>query len=204
MDGSDSISDENFLKEKAFVNSLAAFLQLGANKSRASVITYGDEAKLDISFGEYSSLQKFQDAVDDLTHSKGMTRLDRALRLATLGAFALGSSRPRPGVSKVMVILTYSKQTQTVDSIPIQDAVKPLRDAGVRILVVAIGNSLDPAALDLLIERAEDIFIAPNFDDLRDKAIAIGQRKCKTVKPEPGQHTLKLHQCWVMTSLVRT
>ena len=57
------------------------------------------------------------------------------------------------------------KQTYTYRSVPLNEAVQPLRDAGVRVIVIGVGN-VSANQLRSVTENPRDVYLIPNFDIL--------------------------------------
>ena len=70
-------------------------------------------------------------AVDDISHDNGVTRIDLALREAQRNFFTAAKGA-RPNVAKIVIVLTDGKQT-TGDSDYVNPATvaQELRDAGI-------------------------------------------------------------------------
>ena len=173
VDTSGSISNENFRKQKDFVKALASAFDPSATKHQLGLISYSTNAQIEFSFKDSADLVKFKNVVDRMTHKKGRTRLDKALKLASSQLFT-DNGGVNSGKQKTMVILTDGRQSQDPGSIPLKDAVQQ----GVRIYVVAVSSDLDPKELYKLTEKEEDVFTVIDFDDLAKMANDTAQKIC--------------------------
>lgn len=129
-------------------------------------------------FGEHSSWDAFSNAVLDLDHQRGLTRIDRALQLASRDLFGPGGSARR-GVQKIAVVLTDGKQTVSSDAQPLDIASEPLREEGVYIFAIGIGKEVDRKELRLMTENDADVVVADSFDDLRNRVDTLGKSACE-------------------------
>ena len=191
VDSSGSISKRNFKKELQFVKEVASTFKMGPNQSQIAVISYSDDAKVEIGFGEYSNVNDLNSAVDRVKHQRKRTRIDKALDLASKRLFTpAGGSRPN--VAKVMVILTDGKQTVTSDSKTLDRAALPLQQKNVTVFAVGVGKAIDINELLLLVGgNGENLFRAENFDELAKDSLQLAAQTCKKIKPPPGEIKLE-------------
>ena len=160
---------------------------MGPEQSQIAVISYSKYAQVDIKFGEFSNVIDFNAAVDEVKHQRKRTRIDKALDLANTAVFT-PSGGARPGVAKVMIILTDGKQTVTNDSKTLDVAVRPLLEKNVTVFAVGVGKAIDLMELLLLVGGNEDnLFRAENFDKLAQDSIKLASQTCKKIKPPKGK-----------------
>ena len=178
VDTSGSISNENFRKQKDFVKALASAFDPSTTKHQLSLISYSTNAQIELSFKDSADLVKFKNVVDRMPHTKGRTRLDKALKLASSQLFT-DNGGVNSGKQKTMVILTDGRQSQDPGSVPLKDAVRPLKQQGVRIYVVAVSSELDLKELYELTEKEEDVFTVIDFDDLAKMSNDTVQKICR-------------------------
>lgn len=162
MDSSTSVGREGFDKEKNFVKSLAKYFNVSPGKSRAAVIAYSNNARTVVKFTDYQSEEDFNDRLDRQPWVGGGRRIDRALDAA-----ATLMRQARSEVPKILVLVTSGRQTSSPDAKPLEIAGKPLRDMGVKNIVVTVGSEVDRKDLLLVVHSTDDIFGVPLFDDLR-------------------------------------
>jgi collagen type VI alpha len=186
MDASASIGERDFQKERDFVKAVADSFTFAHDQALVGVITYSDNATLDIPLGQYMSAERFKLEVDRIPYILGRTRIDRALKLASTDIFSR-KGRSRPGFPKIMIILTDGVQTPDPDAVALDQAVIPLRRSGVRVFAVGVGGHTRPSELRLMVERPDDVFMAANFDDLLQKTYQIAERTCEGIKENPGK-----------------
>ena len=192
VDTSGSISDENFVKQKDFIKVLASAFDPSIEDHQLGLISYSSDAQVEVSFRDKANAAQFESAVDRVPHTKGRTRLDKALALAATQVFST-SGGTRSGKRKIMVILTDGRQSQDPDTIPLQEAVSPLRKLGVRVYTVAIGDEVDLNELYQVTEGKEDVFPVSDFANLANMATDIALKTCK-VKPFQGKYFYLLYR----------
>lgn len=165
---------------------LASAFDPTLSKHQLGLISYSSDAQMEVSFQEKADPKEFEEALDRVPHTKGRTRLDKALKLASSQLFT-ASGGARSGQRKVMIILTDGRQSQDPDTVPLQEAVRPLRQLGVRIYTVAIGDEVDLKELYQVTERNEDVFPVSDFADLANMANDIALKTCRVTALSPGK-----------------
>ena len=174
MDSSESITGEDFEREKRAVKVIAQSFVQASKDSRAGVIMYSGQPELSVDFSRQSDFEQFKSEVDALPHRRSMTRIDRALRFASTSLFA----NPRPSVTSIAVIMTDGVQTPGSGVEPVSQAVLPLRIKGVRVLVVGVGPRVDLNELNSMAASKDDVFQMSSFQELLDKANQFLQAVC--------------------------
>lgn len=196
VDTSGSISDENFVKQKDFIKVLASAFDPSIEDHQLGLISYSSDAQVEVSFRDKADAAQFESAVDRVPHTKGRTRLDKALALAATQMFST-SGGTRSGKRKIMVILTDGRQSQDPDTIPLQEAVSPLRKLGVRVYTVAIGDEVDLNELYQVTEGKDDVFPVSDFANLANMATDIALKTCK-VKAFQAECKERINLAFVM------
>lgn len=174
MDSSGSITDPDYKKEKDFVKKAARRLGI-SQLSRAAIVLYSTNAHVEARFGQFDNVRDFERAVDSLRYLNSTTRIDRALALATRDVFP----EARLNVTKILVVLTDGKQTQSQNArvIGLREASDPLRMQGVHIIAVGVAEA-ERAELRLMTDSEEDVLMSKNFDELNQKLQKLVQAVC--------------------------
>lgn len=173
MDSSASIGDTDYKKEKNFVKSLATILHISPSHSRGAIVLSGGSASLKVGLDQHPSIRDFMSSVDKLPFDKGRKRIDKAMDIIRNEVFL----KPRAGVPKIAIVLNDGRQSQGVNGKTLHEASERLIKAGVRILVVGIGD-VDPDELRVMTESWADIFFARNLDELNLKVRKIAESVC--------------------------
>ena len=192
VDASGSIGPDDLRKELNFIKEIVDTLNVGTGQSQGALLSYSTDAQMEIRFGEHSTAIEFKRAVDRVRISNGRTRIDSALRLAATEMFA--PNIVKPGLPKVAVILTDGRQTPDPGAVPLSQAIVPLRQLGVKVLVVGVGVEVNRDELKLLVEKEEDLYMAANFDELLQRAKEIAKKTCDVVKPNSGRYINNLKE----------
>lgn len=181
MDMSSSITVKNYQKERDFVKKVADTFTIAQGKTEAGVVAYNSEANLWISFGQYNSNEEFKTAVDKVPYWGGRTRIDNGLKMAAVGLFG-SIKQARANLPKVLIVLTDGRQSSDPRATPLDEAVLPLLQLGVKVLAVGIGNDISRDELRLIVEKEQDIFTVDNFDDLLTKSHQIARTACEEAR----------------------
>ena len=167
IDSSSGVILDNFEKEKEFVKSVTEIFSVDQHISRAAIISYGDRPLQYVSLD--SSKADFPSAVNRAQYVGGRRRMDRAfLKSADILEGA------RFSVPKVVVLLTAGVNDPDIDSIRLVNDSQALRDAGVNLYIVAIGDGLDKDDLEGVVEK-DDIFEVTRFGGLQGKSYFIAK-----------------------------
>ena len=181
---------------------VASIFKMGPDQSQIAVISYSDDAQIDVKFGEYSNVNDFNAAVDNVKHQRRRTRIDLALDLAVSSLFT-PEGGARPNVAKVMIILTDGRQTNMSGSKSLDVAVRPLQKINVTIVAVGVGYAIDiNELLHLVGDNAENLFRARNFNALARDSLRLASRICKTIKPPIGEKTVNCYSVPLLTTAI--
>lgn len=142
LDGSGTITQENFKNTQKFVNSIQATIGLSNNHNKAAVVTYGDYAKPEIKCNSYSDIYKFKSAVNGLKKHGERTNTRDGLEKAQELLSSNGCGEE--GVQKIIVLLTDGIANLGLGNEKgLIEATKAIQESGTIILVVAVGQFSD-------------------------------------------------------------
>ena len=187
LDSSGSLAND-YGKEKDFLKILAATFGVSDKGSRAGVITFSYYTEHSIKLNDHTDLASFNDAVDRIPLMGSTTRIDKALRLTQKEMFSLANGA-RPGVPKVLILLTDGSQTQDAGAEDPGDVAEELRKDGINILVVGVGQGVNATELEHIAGDSANAYTAASFNELisgdfvtevRDKGCEAGKLKFTT------------------------
>jgi nitric oxide reductase activation protein len=164
LDSSGSLRKE-YSKEKDFLKALVAMFGVSKDGSRAAVVTFSAYSKHSIKLKDHSDLSSFNKAVDAIPLMNYTTRIDRALRMTEREMFTIKNGA-RPGINKVLIILTDGSQTQDAGAEDPGVLAEELRQAGINIISVGIGKSTNPTELAHLAGGEKNFYYVATFDEL--------------------------------------
>ena len=189
VDASGSVGVPNYIKQKNFVKKIAKSFGGPESGSQMAVITYSDNAKVEIAFGQYKTTADLNKAMDDVTYTRGRTRMDKALALAARDLFGPGKGS-RDNVAKILIVLTDGKQTPAEDAVALDVAADELRKIGVQVFAGGVGKGIDEKELRLMTVKDEELFLAADFNDLAIEARALAKNVCESAGKWASIHFL--------------
>ena len=164
LDSSGSLRND-YDKEKDFLKALAATFGVSDAGARAGVVTFSYNAEHSIKLNDYNDIMSFIDAVDRIPLMGSTTRIDKAFRLTQKDLFSM-SNGARPGVPKLLILLTDGSQTLDVDAEDPKSIAKEIRDSGVKLLVIGIGQGINKTELTNIGGGDDNVYSAASFDEL--------------------------------------
>lgn len=95
MDASRSILPDEFQLVKNYVKDVIDYLSIGPALTHVGVIEYSKSAKMELAFDKSYDREEIKRIVDKVPHTKGITRIDLALQVASQELFtaAIGGMR---------------------------------------------------------------------------------------------------------------
>ena len=137
--------DKNFEKMKEIVKGTVE--KFGLFRVRYSLITFGATPDVKIRFDNvFDSEQELGKLIDNVKKALGTAALHKALE-ETRYLFALAEDT-RPNASRVLVVITDRTSDSTEDNV--QFAAKKLKDDGVRVIAIALGDEFDPVSPEVI------------------------------------------------------
>lgn len=136
---------------------------------------YSTFASVKAHFGQYPTIEEFNNLVERLPHERGFTYIDKALNVAASQLFP----RARKDVPKIAMLLTDGEQTDPDGTVNLRVASAPLRRQGVRLIAFGVGKSINVRELRLAVERDEDVVRVMKFDDLINKVRNYTKNLCE-------------------------
>jgi hypothetical protein len=176
LDGSESVTYPNYELCKRFVMDLISVHPL--QKVRHGFIVFGSEAQQVFSLDNYLTLEELKGAVYDFPYPSSKTNTNEALQEAYRTFL---ESEERPGVPKVMTILTDGiSNPKGVENIQL------LKNLGVASYAIGVTSLVDLRELEeLAYNTTGNVFSLFNFEVLQEFYRRINAETCKVAqKPE--------------------
>ena len=179
LDSSGSLSND-YDREKEFMKQLAGSFVIGQDATRLGVITFSQFADYSIRLSDFDNKIDFDLAVDAIPLMGSTTRIDKALLLAQTEMFQL-TNGGRGGVPKLLVLLTDGTQSSGPDVIRPDIIADEIRNSGINLLVVGIGQNVDYQELQTISGNSKNAFVADSFEELTSSGFIgnIAQQSCK-------------------------
>ena len=147
------------------MKALAGAFGVSDDGSRAGVITFSFYSEHSIKMKDHTDINTFNKAVDAIPLMGSTTRIDRALRLTQKELFSI-SNGARPGVTKLLILLTDGSQTQDVGAEDPGDITDEIRASGIAVIVIGIGPGTNQTELNHMAGGPDNAFSASSFDEL--------------------------------------
>jgi len=170
IDGSGSVGNYGFAQTKMFLLQLIPKVTVGADATHFGVIIYSDQPQLVIKFSDkmYYIPVYLKLRILGLEFPDGLTRTDKALEMAGSQLYAPGKSRQQ--VPRVLVVFTDGETSQ----IKTYEAVlKPLKDRGVNIIAIGVGNEVSTTELKAIaMGRSDRVLQVSSINELDSSKLA--------------------------------
>ncbi|KPP76108.1 collagen alpha-6(VI) chain-like, partial [Scleropages formosus] len=174
IDGSESVSDEEFNKIKVFVNDTVQFFPVRPQGVRFGVVQYANETKSEIVLGEYSNRRDLRCHIHYTTRMTGNTDIGKGLR----DTYTRLKSMKRPNTPQYLVVLMdYTKDGNHDEKQGVPTAVMAdLQEQNV--IVYAISDDMD--FLDEMTADPEAQKHLSSFAFLKNIELQLAQNICKS------------------------
>ena len=158
---------------------LANTFIISPDVARAGVIRFSSQSELSIKLRDCNDIVSFSNAVDALSLNSSTSRIDRALRRAQKDLFT-PENGGRLHVRKLLVLLIDVTQHAAAYSENPGVISDELREIGVSVIVIGIGNNTDIRVLDYLAGGDRKAFLIKSFDELsaEDFVIQLKEKAC--------------------------
>ncbi|EDO26384.1 predicted protein, partial [Nematostella vectensis] len=171
LDGSTSINNAdpgNFQLLKNFMINIVKSFKISSERTHVGLVLYSFFTQLMFNFDKYSDSASIVKAINTTDYPKGGTRTGEALKMAKSQLFG-ASMRSVP---KVLIVLTDGRSSDKVEA-----PSKALKDEGVVIFAVGVGDQIDPSELNVMASdsKSDHVFKA-KFKEL-DRLVDLIKRK---------------------------
>ena len=163
LDGSQSVGEGGFKNIKSLVLTMLDNYNISESGTHVGVIEFSNQANVVFPLNQLFDSTLIKDQVQRIVSSGGKeTVTDEVLRKLANEVFD-AKSGGRPGASKVLIIITDGKSTGEE---PPKRAVKPVKEKGVRVYVVNIGEDTDKDELEDIVPTEKNIYPAKTTTQL--------------------------------------
>lgn len=161
IDCSSNVPYREYGTQKAFVRSLAQYLNVQPGKSRLALIAYGSRPMPVLRFDSRRTIVRFYSELTKAPYLGGDRRVDTALGIATR---IFGNAREN--VPKVVLLFMAGKQSRVSGARTLQDSVQPLQQQGVRTFIFRIGSEPSIRELHSAVDRPENVITFASYADM--------------------------------------
>ena len=136
----DSKGQKNFKTSLEFVKAIASMFVINQLESHIGFVVFSNNSQVVLDFKTYFDQKSVENAIDDIPYIGGLADIGAGLELVKSKLFDLTS---RADVPRILIVVTSRKS--------IGDVLGPseaLRDAGVALFCVGVGNEYDLKELE--------------------------------------------------------
>ncbi|XP_075068529.1 collagen alpha-4(VI) chain-like isoform X2 [Mixophyes fleayi] len=159
VDGSGSISPENFGDMKNFMSEFVSMFQLGVNKVRFGVVQYSDSPRVEFTISRYTNQNSLKGAIQQIYQLGGGTLTGEAL-MSMKSLFADAKGERSPNVPQFLIVITDGESQDRVT-----EAAADIRGDGITIYAIGIKNAVEEQLEDIAGSK-DKMFFVNNFDSL--------------------------------------
>ena len=165
LDGSGSITIENWYKVLNFTKTIVNSFPVGPDQFRIGVVSYSNRATVAFHLNTYDNKQDILDAIDVIPYKDQETNTSGALRTMYDIMFTKANG-DRSTAQNVGFVVTDGASTRD-KHLTIPEA-KTAKDQGITIFAVGIGDEISPRELREMATKPSEthVFNATDFDDL--------------------------------------
>ncbi|XP_053571723.1 collagen alpha-6(VI) chain [Bombina bombina] len=161
IDGSSSISSDNFNELKTFMISVVDDFDVGPNKVHVGVAQYSDVYKLQFNLKTYVDKVSIKKQIDNIKQITGNTLIGSALQLTENMFSPSANSRINDGVPQILLVITDGDSQDKVG----QPALN-LRNKGIDVHAIGVGQ-IDHTQLLEIAGTSEKKYTVENFGQLK-------------------------------------
>lgn len=187
VDGSTSISLENFRSMQKFMLSIVNQTTVGQNLTRFGVLLYSNDPKMMFKLDQYNTRQEVFKAVSDLQPPSGDTYTGKALKFCLQFFSAENGGRAQLQVPQILMVITDGDATDRNNLLEPSEA---LRGKGVSVFSIGVKGA-NRTQLEIMAGQDKSkVFFVDNFAALERLYKNITQELCNFTKPGKNErHT---------------
>ena len=161
-DGSDMVSDSDFVTMTTFLSDLIDNFDIPSERMKIGMAQFGSRYQEIIELQNSLTKTEWKSRIQAITKSKGLPRIDLALRKVGIMFEPSAGGRGSAGVPQTLVVITSGGPRYDVSK-----AVEALREAGICILALGIGDVYKEQLLPIT-GSSEKIITFQDFDKLKN------------------------------------
>ncbi|XP_033747185.1 cartilage matrix protein-like isoform X2 [Pecten maximus] len=175
LDKSTSLQTQtNFNKELVFVNDFLDEIDIDSGSAQVAVMTFSDDPKVEFPLNRYNSRFGVEQGLLGVKYTYGNTYTDRAIKTLVDDVLRIQSGA-RPGVMKVVIIVTDGKST---DPYSLADQTARLHRMSATVFAIGVGEAIDQSELRMMASESDNVFMVDDLNALQNIRIQLASRVC--------------------------
>lgn len=159
MDGSETISSDDFKKIKEFMNSMVLQSKTCNDSVHFGVIQYSSKPRIEFRLNKFKRKSEIAQAINNIKQMNEEIAIGLAIQYAS--SYFESSEGARPRSKKVLIVITNGMSSDDV----VQPSIN-LRNKGIDIFSVGIGE-VDSTQLRDISGNQDNTFSSINYDELK-------------------------------------
>lgn len=185
VDGSTSISLENFKSMQKFMLSMVNQTTVGENLTRFGVLLYSNDPKMMFKLNQFKTRQEVLKAISGLKPPSGDTYTGKALKFCLQFFSAENGGRAELQVPQILMVITDGDATDRNNLVEPSEA---LRSKGVNIFSIGVKGA-NMTQLEIMAGQDKSkVFFVDNFAALEGLYKNISKELCNSTKPGKDEH----------------
>lgn len=182
IDGSDSISGQNFSTMKTFMKKVVDSFIIAKDKVRVGVAQYSTDPQKEFYLNEFFNSSAIKKKIDVIAQLKTRTFTGTGLKFVRSFFEPANGGRQYNGVMQYLIVITDGLSDDKVE-----DAAIVLRKDGIQVFVIGIGT-LNSFELLQIAGSSSRVYVLENFEQLQSDMRKIVKEICNPGdKPSPGK-----------------
>eukprot|EP00106_Octopus_bimaculoides_P019225 XP_014786667.1 PREDICTED: protein PIF-like [Octopus bimaculoides] len=174
IDGSDSISDNDWVRSKNFVKELIDSFDIGQDTIHVGIIVYSSNIGDVIGLKKFHSKETLKFLANRLHHPKDGTDTAAGIRKVT----KMMEAESRPNAARVAIVITDGRSSHPIQTT--QEALKA-KSAGIVMLTVGVGHAISRAELSQIATSEREMFDVSDFSGLQGVVGILRKLLCKII-----------------------
>ncbi|XP_030062199.1 collagen alpha-6(VI) chain isoform X2 [Microcaecilia unicolor] len=177
IDGSGSISPEDFTTMKTFMKAIVESFNVATNKIQIGVAQFSEEPQKEFYLNEFNTNTRVTKHIDKIVQLQSSTYTGKALNFVKLFFEPDKGSRKHQGVQQHLLVITDGQSNDEVD-----EEAAALRNENINIISIGIGHQ-NPFELIQIAGKKENVYSVTNFEMLETIKRRIVREICKPGQP---------------------
>ncbi|XP_026518867.1 collagen alpha-6(VI) chain-like, partial [Terrapene carolina triunguis] len=179
IDGSGSISPEQYQTMKKFMIDLVKKSDVAPDRVQFGAVKYSDEPETFFYLNTYTTKSEIVEAIQNDVTKGGSTYTAKAIGYSEALFAQEHGGRKSKGVPQILIVITDG---DSQDAPQLNDTAKRLRDNGIIIYAVGIEGA-KPDELLAMAGSKDKYYYVNTFEGLKNTSIAISEKICDDSKP---------------------